>query len=158
MAPFDPEEVPEPESTSLFKMDNAVLSEKDRNIEIALECINYRLKEEEKAKDTVNSIKFDLQEIRRKDEYQYCYENFGDDKGRFIFPFPTQSPEEKYTLKVEHYEKYTAERIKALNGGGKLAEFASSFFWHGRFRTFIFNEIRRYGAQWRRCYVKAAYL
>lgn len=109
-------------------MDNAVLSEKDRNIEIALECINYRLKEEEKAKDTVNSIKFDLQEIRRKDEYQYCYENFGDDKGRFIFPFPTQSPEEKYTLKVEHYEKYTAERIKALNGGGKLAEFASSFF------------------------------
>ena len=128
MAPFDPEEVPEPESTSLFKMDNAVLSEKDRNIEIALECINYRLKEEEKAKDTVNSIKFDLQEIRRKDEYQYCYENFGDDKGRFIFPFPTQSPEEKYTLKVEHYEKYTAERIKALNGGGKLAEFASSFF------------------------------
>ena len=50
------------------------------------------------------------------------------DKGRFIFPFPTQSPEEKYTLKVEHYEKYTAERIKALNGGGKLAEFASSFF------------------------------
>ena len=127
MAPFDPEEVPEPESTSLFKMDNAVLSEKDRNIEIALECINYRLKEE-KAKDTVNSIKFDLQEIRRKDEYQYCYENFGDDKGRFIFPFPTQSPEEKYTLKVEHYEKYTAERIKALNGGGKLAEFASSFF------------------------------
>ncbi len=81
-------------------MDNAVLSEKDRNIEIALECINYRLKEEEKkAKDTVNSIKFDLQEIRRKDEYQYCYENFGDDKGRFIFPFPTQSPEEKYTLK-----------------------------------------------------------
>lgn len=128
MVPFDPEEVPEPESTSLFKMDNAVLSEKDRNIEIALECINYRLKEEEKAKDTVNSIKFDLQEIRRKDEYQYCYENFGDDKGRFIFPFPTQSPEEKYTLKVEHYEKYTAERIKALNGGGKLAEFASSFF------------------------------
>ena len=128
MAPFDPEEVPEPESTSLFKMDNAVLSEKDRNIEIALECINYRLKEEEKAKDTVNSIKFDLQEIRRKDEYQYCYENFGDDKGRFIFPFPTQSPEEKYTLKVEHYEKYTAERIKVLNGGGKLAEFASSFF------------------------------
>ena len=67
-------------------MDNAVLNEKDRNIEIALECINYRLKEE-KAKDTVNSIKFDLQEIRRKDEYQYCYENFGDDKGRFIFPF-----------------------------------------------------------------------
>ena len=63
MAPFDPEEVPEPESTSLFKMDNAVLSEKDRNIEIALECINYRLKEEEKAKDTVNSIKFDLLKI-----------------------------------------------------------------------------------------------
>lgn len=51
------------------------LAKKDRNIEIALECINYRLKEEEKAKDTVNSIKFDS-EIRRKDEYQYCYEEF----------------------------------------------------------------------------------
>lgn len=53
--------------------------------------------------------------------------NFGDDKGRFIFPFPTQSPEEKYTLKVEHYEKYTAERIKALNGGGNLQSLRQVF-------------------------------
>lgn len=128
MAPFDPEEVPEPESTSLFKMDNALLSEKDRNIEIALECINYRLKDEEKAQDTISSIKLDLQEVRRKDEYQYCYENFGDDEGRFVFPFPTQVPEEKYTLTVENYEKYTPERIKQLNSGDKLAEFAMNFF------------------------------